>query len=212
MYTSTLASETREQPVKLLWIVLGMRSGLFLAELIVGLWVHSLSLLAVAGHLMVDVLAIAVALVVAELNRRSLNKVDLNPNHLEAWSAAFNGLLLLGIAVFVAWSAFKQIQAPQVSAGLPILIIAVLGFVVKGVNAALLYEESHHSLNIRGVFLHAIADAINSISLLFASLAVLLLNWFWADVIASLFVSLLILINALSLLWESLKVLKAELN
>ncbi|MDZ8052411.1 MAG: cation diffusion facilitator family transporter [Aulosira sp. ZfuCHP01] len=212
MYTSTLANETREQPIKLLWIVLGMRGGLFLAELIVGLWIHSLSLLAVAGHMMVDVLAIAVALMVAELNRRSSNKLDLNPNHLEAWSAAFNSLLLLGIAVFVAWSAFKQIQTPQLSAGLPMLIMAVLGFVVKGVNAALLYEESHHSLNIRGVFLHAIADAINSISLLVASLAVIMLNWFWADAIASIFVSLLIFINALSLLRESLKTLKTKFN
>ncbi|MDX2239872.1 MAG: cation diffusion facilitator family transporter [Leptolyngbyaceae cyanobacterium bins.302] len=212
MYASTLSSEKREQPIKLLWIVLGMRSGLFLAELVVGLWVHSLSLLAVAGHMMVDVLAIAIALVVAELSRHLPNKTNINSIHLEAWAALINSLILLGIAVFIDWEAIKQISEPQVSAGLPILIMAVLGFVVKGVNAALLYEESHHSLNIRGVFLHAIADAVNSISLLFASLAVLLLNWFWVDAIASIFVSLLIFINALSLLRASLKALRTELN
>lgn len=212
MYTSTLSSERKEQPIKLLWIVLGMRSGLFLAELIVGLWVHSLSLLAVAGHMMVDVLAIAVALVVAVLNRHLSNPVDPNPNHLEAWSALINSLLLLGIAAFVSWEAIKQFQNPQVSAGLPLLIMTVLGFVVKGINAALLYDESHHSLNIRGVFLHAIADAANSISLLFASLAVLLLNWFWADAIASIFVVLLILVNVLLLLKDSIKTLRTQLR
>lgn len=189
-----------------------MRSGLFLAELIVGLWVHSLSLLAVAGHMMVDVLAIAVALVVAVLNRHLSNPVDPNPNHLEAWSALINSLLLLGIAAFVSWEAIKQFQNPQVSAGLPLLIMTVLGFVVKGINAALLYDESHHSLNIRGVFLHAIADAANSISLLFASLAVLLLNWFWADAIASIFVVLLILVNVLLLLKDSIKTLRTQLR
>lgn len=210
MYTSTLSSERREQPIKLLWIVLGMRSGLFLAELVVGLWVHSLSLLAVAGHMMVDVLAIAVALVVAELSRHLPNKTNINPIHLEAWAALVNSLILLGIAAFIAWEAIKQISEPQVSAGLPILIMAVLGFVVKGVNAVLLYEESHHSLNIRGVFLHAIADAVNSISLLFVSLAVLLLNWFWADAIASIFVILLIIVNALLLLQDSIKILRTK--
>lgn len=174
MYTSTIASEKRTQPIKLLWIVLGTQSGLFLAELIVGLWVHSLSLLAVAGHMLVDVLAISVALVVAALNRHSANPVDPDPNHLEAFSALFNSLLLLGIAGFIGWESIPQFQDPQVSAGLPILMMAVLGFVVKGINAALLYDESHYSLNIRGVFLHAIADAINSSSLLFASLAMLL--------------------------------------
>lgn len=189
-----------------------MRSGLFLAELMVGLWVHSLSLLAVAGHMLVDVLAIAVALVVAALNHRSSDPIDSEPNRLEAWSALFNSLILLGIAGFIAWEAIPQFQHPQVNAGLPILMMAVLGFVVKGINAALLYDESHHSLNIRGVFLHAIADAVNSISLLFASLAMLLLNWFWADAIASLLVSLIICINAFSLFRESLNILKTDLN
>ncbi|MFQ4143941.1 cation diffusion facilitator family transporter [Chlorogloeopsis sp. ULAP02] len=212
MPTFTLSDETREQPINLLWLVLGLRSGLFLAELIVGLWVHSLSLLAVAGHMAVDVFAIAIALVAAELTHRPSNKLNIDPVHLDAWAALMNSLLLLGIAVFIAWKAIYQIQEPQVSAGLPILMMAILELVVKGVNAALLYEESHHNLNIRGVFLHAIADAINSISLLFASLAVLLLNWLWADAIASIFVSLLIFINALSLLRESLKTLKPELS
>lgn len=197
MPPATLSDETREQPINLLWIVLIMRSGLFLAELIVGLWVHSLSLLAVAGHMVVDVVAIAVSLVAAELTHRPSNKLNIDPVHLDAWAALMNSLLLLGIAVFIAWEVINQIQEPQVSAGLPILMMAVLGLVVKGANAVLLYEESHYSLNIRGVFLHAIVDAVNSMSLLFASLAVLLLSWLWADAIASVFVILLILVNAL---------------
>ncbi|WP_442994240.1 cation transporter [Scytonema sp. PRP1] len=119
--------------------MLGTRSGLFLAELIVGLWVHSLSLL-------------AVALVVAALNRHSANPVDSDPNHLEALSALFNSLILLGIAGFIGWEAILRFQDPQVSAGLPILMMAVLGFLVKGINAVLLHDESHHSLNIRGYF------------------------------------------------------------
>lgn len=126
MYTSTPSIDRKEQPIKLLWIVLGMRNALFLAELIVGLWVHSLSLLAVAGHMMVDVFAIAVALVAAELTHRPSNKLNIDPVHLDAWAALMNSLLLLGIAVFVASEAIDQIQEPQVSAGLPILIMAVL--------------------------------------------------------------------------------------
>ena len=37
--------------------------------------------------------------------------------------------------------------------------IGKLGLVIKGINASLLYEESHHNLNVRGVFFHAIAVA-----------------------------------------------------
>lgn len=150
IYASPLSSEKREQPIKLLWIMLGMRSGLFLTEFIVGLWVHSLSLLAVAGHMMVDVLAIAVALVVALLNGRLSNLVDPNPNYLEAWSALINSLILLGIAVFIGWEAIQQFQDLQVSEGLPLLIMSVLGFALKGINAALLYDEEPSQLKYTG--------------------------------------------------------------
>lgn len=202
----------KEQSIRLLWVVLGLRSSLFLAELVVGLRVHSLSLLAVAGHMLVDVLAIVVALSAAEINRRRFDQTGSDSPRLEAWAALINSLLLLGIAVFLAWRAVTQIQEPQISAGLPVLVMAVSGFVVKGIAVALLYEESQHSLNIRGVFLHAVADAINSISLLFASLAILWLNWLWADAIAGLFVILLIFVSSLLLLKDSLGTLSHHKN
>lgn len=202
--------EDREQPIKLLWIVLGLRVGLFCTEAGVGFWVHSLSLLAVAGHMVVDVLAIMIALVGAKLANRASPENRFNTRLIDAWAALGNSLLLLGIAIFIGWSALQPNQGLTTEAGLPMMVIAALGFCVKGVNATLLYKESQHSLNIRGVFLHAIADAANSISLLLAAIAVFFLHWLWADAIASLFVMFIIIVNALSLLWESLTILKTD--
>ena len=203
-------NKSEETPIKLLWIVLGLRSGLFLIEAGVGLWVHSLSLLAVAGHMTVDLLAIAIAIVAAKLDARLSSEAEARPGRIEAWAALFNGLLLLGISAFIIWSAALRPQTPDASLGSSMLAVAALGFVVKVVSATLLYEESRHSLNIRGVFLHAIADAANSISLLLAALAILLFGWRWADMGASIFVTLLIVINALSLLWESWLLLSSD--
>lgn len=56
------SKESKTQPLKLLWIVLCLRSGLFLAELVTGLRVYSLSLIALSGHLFVDLSAIAIAI------------------------------------------------------------------------------------------------------------------------------------------------------
>lgn len=200
----------REQPIKLLWIVLGLRVGLFLAEVGVGLWVHSLSLLAVAGHMVVDILAIAIALIGAELSKRTPPENRLDTRRIDAWAALGNSLLLLGIALFIGWSALQHNRGLEAEAGLPMMVIAALGFCIKGLNATLLHRESQHSLNIRGVFLHAIADAANSISLLLAAVAVFFLHWLWADAIASLSVTLLILVNAFALLKESLSILTAS--
>ena len=197
-------SESSHRSLKLLWIVLGLRVGLFLAEVGIGLWIHSLSLLAVAGHMMVDVLAIAIALVSVGLAERTSDK------RIEAWAALGNGFLLLGVAVFICWGALQQTNTGlEAEAGLPMMAIAVLGFLVKATNATLLYGESQHSLNIRGVFLHAISDAANSVSLLLAAVAIFFLHWLWADVAASLLVTLLILVNAIALIWESTSVLIA---
>ena len=196
--------ESSQSSLKLLWIVLGLRVGLFLAEIGVGLWIHSLSLLAVAGHMMVDVLAIAIALASVGLAERTSDK------RIEAWAALGNGVLLLGVAVFICWGALQQTNTGlEAEAGLPMMAIAVLGFLVKTTNATLLYGESQHSLNIRGVFLHAISDAANSISLLLAAVAIFFLQWLWADVAASLLVTLLILVNAIALIWESTSILIA---
>lgn len=203
-------AENRKQPIRLLWIVLGLRSGLFLMEASIGLRVHSLSLLAVAGHMTVDLLAIAVAIVGAELNDRSSLKTGHYSSRIEAGAALMNGLLLLGIAAFIIWSAVQSAQTPTIEAGLPMLVIAAVGFLVKGVSVTLLHVESKHSLNVRGVFLHAIADAANSISLLLAALAVIFLNWLWADTVASLFVALFVLANAFFLIQESLLLLRTD--
>ena len=196
------------QKRRLLWIVFGMRSGLFLAELVTGLWTHSLSLLAVSGHMLVDVLAIGVALIATWFAERSVkNETTFNSEQVEAWAALINGLILMGIAALIAWKVIERFYSPQPVLGLPMLIMAALGFVVKGVNASLLYSDSHHDLNLRGVFLHAIADAASSVSLILAALAVFYLNWLWVDAASSLLVACLMMLSALLLIKDSLGVL-----
>lgn len=208
-HSEILLKESRNQPYKLLWIVLCLRSGLFLAELITGLRVHSLSLIALSGHLLVDLIAIAIAIVAAWLVEHSpQTKLTLNPAQIEAIAALLNGLILLAVAGSIFWGITHHFQASASEAGLPMLAISALGLLVKGINASLLYEESHHNLNVRGVFFHAIADGASSFGLLVAALAVLYFHWFWADTAASLLVVVFMLVSAFSLLKDSLQAIE----
>lgn len=207
-HKSDIETAPGTQKKRLLWIVFGLRSGLFLAELVTGLWTHSLSLIAVSGHMLVDVLTIGVALIATWLAERSFkDEIPFDQEQVEAWAALINGLFLMGIAVVVAWKVIERFYLPQPVLGLPMLIMAALGFVVKGVNASLLYSDSHHDLNLRGVFLHAIADAASSVSLILAALAVFYLGWLWADAAGSLLVACLMTLSALLLIRDSLGVL-----
>lgn len=197
------------QKTQLLWIILGLRIAFFLIEVGAGIWSHSLSLLAGAGHLFSDLLTLGLTLVTAWLvQRQSLNQTAWKYKRLEAWVALFNGASLGAIALLIAWEAVKHLQTPEPISGLPVLLVAGLSLVINGLSVQLLYPHSDHDLNFRGILLHGVADAASSISVILAALAVYFSNWLWADTVASLLVALLIGISAISLLRDGWHVLR----
>jgi cobalt-zinc-cadmium efflux system protein len=118
-----------------------------------------------------------------------------------------NGLSLLAIAFLIAWEAMTRLQTPEPVLGLPMLIGAVMGLVVNCLNVTLLHQHSHDDLNLRGAFLHVVADAISSVGVILAALAVYFLNWLWIDAGASLLVAGLTALSAIPLIRESLEIL-----
>lgn len=203
----------QRQPLQKLWIVLALRSILFIVDLGVGIWSHSLSLLAASGHLFADLLTIGLTLLaVGIVQRHSASQATLEYRHIEPWVGLLNGVSLMVIALLIAWEAVKHLQVPEPVVSLPLLIAAGLSIVINGLIIYRLREDSHHDLNVRGVFLHGVADAASSVGLILAAVAVHFLSWLWADAIVSLLVALLICLNSLSLVKNSLRLLKHELT
>ena len=130
--------------------------------------------------------------------------MPLNPQQIEAVAASINSLILFAVAASILWGITHKFSTSTSEAGLPMLVIAALGLIIKGINASLLYEESHHNLNVRGVFFHAIADGASSLGLLIAALAIFYFHWLWADTAASCLVVIFMLVSAFSLLKDSL--------
>lgn len=199
------------QPLKQLWIVLALRGILFLLDLGVGLWSHSLSLLAASGHLFADLVTIGLTLLAAWVVQ-SASQAKLEYRRIEAWVGLLNGVSLVAIALLIAWEAVEHLQAPEPILGLPLLIAAVLSIVINSSIVNLLHADSHHNLNLRGVFLHGVADAASSIGLILAAVAVHFFRWFWADAVVSFLVALLICLSSLSLVRNSLHILGRELT
>ncbi|MFW6359796.1 MAG: cation transporter, partial [Chroococcales cyanobacterium] len=90
---------------------------------------------------------------------------------------------------------------------LPMLATASVGFGVNSVNIFLLHKDSHSDLNLKGVLLHLVADAISSIGVIIAAIAVWAMNWIWADGVISLFVAGLIIISSIPLVIQSVNAL-----
>ena len=207
---STSQPSQTNNKVRLLVTALFLIFSFSLAELAVGLFSHSLALLADAGHMLSDSLALILALLATWIASRGMTtKSSTEGNHwLELLAALINGIILLAIAFWISREAIERLQSPSLEImSLPMLATATVGFVVNSINIFLLHKDSHHDLNLRGAFLHVIADAASSIGVILAAIAVWTMNWTWADGIISLLVSALIIISAVPLILQSLKAL-----
>ena len=203
-----LATSQPGQATYRLWLVLGLLLLLWLAELGISSWSHSLSLLADAGHLFADVGALLLTLVASWLARRpAAGRATFGHWRVELLAALANGFGLLAIAALIAWEAFERFHFPEPVLSLPLLLGAGLGLLVNGLNLKLLHKHSANDLNLQGAFLHVVADVASSAGILVAAIVIYGLHWLWIDAAASLMIACLTGLSALPLIWNSLEVL-----
>jgi cobalt-zinc-cadmium efflux system protein len=120
-------------------------------------------------------------------------------------AALANALLLLLAIGAISWEAIQRFSAPQDVASGTVIALAALGVVVNGVSAWLLSRGSQSDLNMRGAFLHMLADAGVSVAVIVAALGIRYTGWQWLDPAVSLLISAVILVGTWNLLHESLK-------
>jgi cobalt-zinc-cadmium efflux system protein len=199
-------SQFSGQKVRILGTALVLVLCFACSELAIGYFCHSVALQAESGHMISDSFALGLSLLASWIaQRRSSDGANLGNQGVEVFAALFNGMALVVIAIWIGIEAIASLQSPPADIlSLPMLITAGVGLGVNGVNVFLLHDSSHHDLNMRGAFLHVIADLISSVGVILAALAVWLMHWLWADGAISIFVSLLILLSAIPLIAQSL--------
>ncbi len=191
-----------------LGVALGLAAAYMVAEVIGGLWTGSLALLADAGHMLSDVVALSLSVLAIRLARRPATPQQTYGHHrTEILAALAHGLLLVGVAVYIVTEAAERIQSPQPILGGPMLVIASGGLAVNLVGLWVLSEGRHHNLNVRGAWLHVLSDALGSIGAIAAGALVWGFGWYWADPVASALIALLVVYSAWALLREAVAVL-----
>lgn len=193
--------------VRSLKIALVLVTSFSIAELWVSVNSHSLSLLADAGHMTCDVFAIALSLWAASLASQPERT---NADQLNAIAALINGMLLVVVAGWLGWEAVESLRLPSTDmlTG-PVAITAAVGFAINGLNAYLLHAHADDNLNLRGAFLHMLADAGSCLGVLIAALLVAAYGWYWADGVVGGAIALLISSSAIPLIRQSWATLNA---
>ncbi len=187
---------------KLFWAIV-FNLGITLAEVVGGLISGYLALMADAVHNLSDVASLGLAwLGVRGSERPATKKSTYGYKRIEVMTAFISAVSLVVIAVFILVEAYSRLQHPQpITQPAVFLSVAVIGLFGNIVSIYFLYSEKGKSLNMKTAFLHMAYDAISSVVVIAAGVAILLTGWFVIDVILSVAIALMIF-------WSSYLVMK----
>jgi cobalt-zinc-cadmium efflux system protein len=190
-----------------LGLVLGITAAYALAELIGGWLSNSLALLADAGHMLTDIMALALALVAAWMARRPPDPArTYGYKRVEILAALFNGVTLIVIALFIFFEAVERLGRPPEVEFRLMAAVATGGLVINIVGAAILHRHQH-GMNVRAAYLHVLGDLLGSVGTLVAAGAIGIFGWQWADPAVSVVIAAVIVFGAVRLVLDSVNVL-----
>lgn len=189
-------------------LALGLTIAVALLEFWGGFASHSIALTTDAVHVCMDGLALAVALIAAVGAARKANRrKTFGYGRLEVLAAVFNGALLLGATVVLAYQAFHRFSEPIEPHGMLMTVVAAIGFIVNVTIGLTLSHGHHHDLNVRAALAHVLGDALGAASVIIGGIFILATHAAWIDPLLSLFVAVIIVIGVARVLREAADVL-----
>lgn len=174
-------------------------------EVFFGFWANSLALLADAGHNFSDVIGLLIAWgAIALAKRRPSARFTYGLRSSTIMAALINAMILLVAVGGIVWEGVHRLAAPEMVSGSAMIWVALLGVFVNIGTALMLQQGGKHDINMRGAFLHMMADAAVSLGVVFSGLAMLWLGWLWLDGAMSILIAAVILWSTWGLFRESI--------
>lgn len=180
----------------------------FVVELAGGLLFGSVALISDALHMLFDMLAYVMAFsagYTAERFERG-GTWSYGLHRLEPVAAFLNGILLIPMVGYIVWESYQRFLDP-VSIDPVLTIIIATGGLLVNLGSVYILQGDEMSLNERGAFYHLLGDAGGSIAVIVSTAAVAVFDLPVTDPIAAVFISLLILWSAGTVLRESTSIL-----
>jgi cobalt-zinc-cadmium efflux system protein len=175
-------------------------------EIVAGFAIHSLSLLADAGHNLADVGALALSLLAFKLLSSPPTKnFTYGYKKTSVLVALLNATVLLISIGAILYEAGRRFFNPEPLPGLTISIIAGIGIVINASSALLFMRNKENDLNVKSAYLHLLSDAVVSFGLVIGGIVIYFTNLYWLDSMLSIVVAVVILFGTWNLLKDSLR-------
>lgn len=185
-------------------IAVALNVGFVCVEFAYGFLADSSALIADAGHNLSDILGLLLAWGAAILARKAPSgRYTYGLRNTSILAALANAMILLIACGAIAWEVVQRFMQPPVVAGATVALVAAAGIVINGVSAWLFVRGSKNDLNIRGAYLHMLADAGVSLGVVVVGVVIMFTQWYWLDPVVSLAIVIIIVIGTWGLLRES---------
>lgn len=179
-----------------------------IVEVVGGILSGSLALIADAGHMMTDAVALAFAAGAQWISRRPADgRRHFGYRRLQVIVAFVNGLALFALIGWIAIEALRRMFEPTPILSGPMLTVALLGLAANLVAFAILRRGAERNINVRGALLHVMGDLFGSVGAIVAAVVIATTGWTPIDPILSVAVAVLIGVSAWRLVRETFHIL-----
>ncbi len=187
-----------------LLIAFALTAAMLVVEAAGGWLSGSLALLADAAHMLVDAGALMFAWLGARYARRPADtRRSFGYARLEVLVGYSNSLIQFVLVTWIVVEALLRLHDAQPIQSGMMLVVALAGLLVNAFVLSVLGSHDHDDLNTASARLHVLGDLFGSLGAIAAALLIRYFGWVWADPVASVLVSLLILSSAWRLLRRS---------
>lgn len=181
-----------------------LNTAFVIIEAIAGFYTESLALLTDAGHNLSDVASLLLAMFAFRLSKsKPTSRFTYGYQKSTILVSLANAVLLLVVMGGIGYEAIQRLSTTQVVAGNTIALVAGAGIVINAITALLFFRQKDHDLNVKGAYLHLMADALVSAAVVAAGIAMPLTGWYWLDPVLGIVVALVVIWSTWSLLRDS---------
>ncbi|MDT5218721.1 MAG: cobalt-zinc-cadmium efflux system protein [Mycobacterium sp.] len=208
-HSHTPAEADASRMIPRMFLAAGILATFFVVELTTSLLINSIALLADAGHMLTDVVAVFMGLAAVTLAKRGSKSPDRTYgwHRAEVFTAVGNAVLLLGVAVFILYEAIDRLGGAPAVPGVPMIVVALAGVAANFAVAMLLRSHASESLAVKGAYTEVVSDTVGSIGVLIAGVVTVTTHWPYADVVVAVLVALWVLPRAIALARAALRIL-----
>lgn len=184
---------------------IGLNFTFVVVEAFYGYLSNSLALMADAGHNLSDVAGLVLAWGAFWLaSKKPSSQYTFGLRKSSILSALFNSIILLVAVGIILWEAVHRLMNPSAINSKIVIIVAMIGIVINASTALLFFKDKNDDINVKGAYLHMVADALISFGVVLSTIIISYTAWNWLDPVISILISFVIIYGTWDIFKESI--------